>query len=168
MKKYCIRKMEKADIAVYQREMFDILAESMSKIDPSEMITEEDFVSWAEYMENHCESGQGHVILIFNEDDLCGYFQYSLTNETWMMEEIQFKSAYQGSGMFSQLYRYLVTVIPANTQFVEAYANKNNTKSQVVLKHLGLQVMGENKSGRSFHFRGDYQKIREMYSADIR
>ena len=35
-------------------------------------------------------------------------------------------------------------------------ADKNNTKSQNILKHLGLQNVGMNKNGNSYHYRGDF------------
>jgi hypothetical protein len=76
-----------------------------------------------------------------------------------MMEEIQFKLEYHGSGMFKQLYRYLITIIPPDTKHVEAYANKRNEKSQLILKLLGLEVIGENKNGNSWNFKGKYNTL---------
>lgn len=37
---------------------------------------------------------------------------------------------------------------------VEAYAHKDNIKSQMILSHLGLYKNGENKNGTSYHFVG--------------
>ena len=105
-------------------------------------------------------------ILIICEDMLCGYFQYSLTDTTFIMEEIQFKKEYQGCGLFSELYRYLTTIIPIQTKFVEAFSSKENIKSQEILKHLGLTVIGENKNGKSLHFKGEYKALLERYSGE--
>lgn len=62
------------------------------------------------------------------------------------MDEIQFKKEYQGCGLFDELYHYLTTVIPAGTRYVEAFARKENLKSQGILEHLGLSVVGESKT----------------------
>lgn len=144
--------------------MFALLYANMSVIAPTGNTYEEDFAYWSTCMTPVLEEGRSSVILLLHEDELCGYFQYSINNDTFMMEEIQFGPAYQGSGMFHELYRYLTSVVPIETKYVEAYANKKNEKSQGVLKHLGLKVIGENKNGKSYHFRGDYQKLYERYS----
>ena len=81
-----------------------------------------------------------------------------------MMEEIQFKEAYHGSGLFGDLYRYLIPRLPADIQAVEAYADKRNRKSLAVLAHLGLTVMGENKNGISYRLRGSYAELKSRYA----
>ena len=81
-----------------------------------------------------------------------------------MMEEIQFKPAYRGSGLFGDLYRYLIPRLPADIQAVEAYADKRNAKSLAVLAHLGLSVIGENKNGISYRLRGSYAELKNKYT----
>lgn len=76
------------------------------------------------------------------------------------MDEIQFKKEYQGCGLFAELYHYLTTVIPAGTRYVEAFARKENLKSQGILEHLGLSVVGESKNGNSLHFKGELRLCR--------
>ena len=46
---------------------------------------------------------------------------------------------------------------------MEAYAHKKklNYKSQGILEHLGLQRIGENGNGSSFHYRGLYRDLRD-------
>ena len=89
---------------------------------------------------------------------------YSVKDKTFRMEEIQFKKEFQGSGLFAALYRYLITIIPEDTEYVDAYSGKNNIKSQEILTHLGLTAVGENKNGRSYYFKGEYKKLLERYS----
>lgn len=43
------------------------------------------------------------------------------------------------------------------------YANKNNMKSQGILKRLGLTIDGENKNGNSYHFSGKYDNLLKWY-----
>ena len=79
------------------------------------------------------------------------------------MEEIQLRDRYKGTGVFGKLYAYLTRIIPEDTELVEAYANKSNHKSIAVLHHLGLEIVGENKNGISYHFRGRYENILRRY-----
>ena len=80
-----------------------------------------------------------------------------------MMEEIQFTEKYKVTGIFRELYSYLTEIIPRDTEFVEAYADKRNKKSIEVLTHLGLEIIGENKNKVSYHFRGRYENILSKY-----
>ena len=80
-----------------------------------------------------------------------------------MMEEIQLLPEYQGKGVFQKLYKHLAGIVPKNIPYVEAYVHKKNLKSQGILKHLGLDIIGENKSGNSYHYRGDCQKLLSIH-----
>lgn len=102
--------------------------------------------------------------MIFCEDKLCGFFQYFVNDTTFRMDEIQFKKEYQGCGLFAELYHYLTTVIPAGTRYVEVFARKEHLKSQGILEHLGLSVVGESKNGNSLHFKSEYKALSERYS----
>ena len=79
------------------------------------------------------------------------------------MDELQFRPAEQGSGLFGQLFRYLVAVLPGEIKYAEADALKDNHKVQAVLGHLGLAAVRESQNGRSLHFRGEYKTLMELY-----
>ena len=142
-------------------ELYDILYGNMSVIAPTGSSYEEDKQSWLPCIVSALENPQRKILLIYGEAGLAGLFMFSLKNETFLMEEIQFKPEYQGVGLFGRLYRYLFGLIPSDTDFVEAYAHKKNSKSQRILTYLGLQCIGENKSGTNLHFRGSYQELKE-------
>ena len=141
--------------------MFDILAGNMRIIAPTGDSYEEDRRIWLAEAVPAFE----HVILIFDDDRLVGYFQYRLQDNTLRMDEIQFAKPYQGSGLFRRLYQYITTIIPQDTQRVAACANKMNQKAQNILEYLGLQRIGENKNGKSFIYSGEYQAILEKYGS---
>jgi RimJ/RimL family protein N-acetyltransferase len=164
MNHFIFKQMKNEDIPIYTNEIFSILANNMREIAPTGNTYEEDYKIWLNCAVPAWCEGKCSVILIFDGDILCGYFQYSFSGTTFRMEEIQFKPKYQGSGLFAELYHHLTTIIPADTKNVEAFANKENIKSQAILKHLGLINIGENKNGRSFHFKGEYKSLSERYS----
>jgi hypothetical protein len=49
-------------------------------------------------------------------------------------------------------------------KIVEAYANKKNNKSKNILCHLGLNIIGNNKSGHSYHFQGSFESLMKWYN----
>ena len=164
MKHFKFKQMETEDIFIYLDEIFAILANNMRAIAPTGNSYDEDYKIWSEYAVPAWREGKNNVILIFDGDVLCGFFQYSLNGTTFRMEEIQFKQEYQGSGLFAELYHYLTTIIPKETKYVDAFSRKENIKSQQILKHLGLAAIGENKNGKSLHFKGEYKVILERYA----
>ena len=80
-----------------------------------------------------------------------------------MMEEIQFKRDYWGTGLFRKLYEFIANEIKPSAEFVEAYAHTANVKSQSILRHLGLVPVGANGNGNSIHFRGDCRELMNKY-----
>ena len=146
-------------------EIFGILATNMRVIAPTGLTYEEDRAQWMACVPPALTKDARQMVLIYAGDELVGFFQYYVTADhaVFMMEEIQFKEAFRGSGLFGELYRFLIPKLPADIVSVEAYADKRNTKSLGVLGHLGLTVIGENKNGISWHLRGDFAVLKEKY-----
>lgn len=142
--------------------LFKILHSNMSVIAPTGNSFEEDLALWSAAFKMQLNDDARQVVLIY-DNELIGYFQYSLKDKTFMMEDIQFAKAYQGTGVFRKLYSYLVRIVPSDMLYAEAYVSKQNEKSQNVCKHLGLKIIGENKNGLSYHLRGDYSEILKKY-----
>ena len=155
--------LRKTDAESVLPELFEILHSNMSRIAPTGNSYEEDFSMWISCIKSALEKEPRQILLLRDKEQLAGYFQYYVNNGIFTMEEIQFRDPYKGTGIFAELYRYLVKVIPEDTTFVEAYANKRNEKSIAVLTHLGLEIIGENKNGISFHFRGRYENLVRRY-----
>ena len=159
------RFLEKPPAPEILDEIFDILATNMRVIAPTGLTYEEDKAQWMSCVPPALEQEARQMVLIYASDDLAGFFQYYVTadHNVFMMEEIQFKEAYRGSGLFGELYRFLIPKLPADIVYVEAYADKRNTKSLAVLEHLGLTVIGENKNKISWHLQGDFAVLKEKY-----
>lgn len=160
------RYLQKPPSPAILEEIFTILAANMRVIAPTGMTYEEDRAQWLSCVPPALEKEARQIILIYDRDELIGFFQYYVTadHSIFMMEEIQFKAAYHGSGLFGDLYRYLIPRLPADIQAVEAYADKRNRKSLAVLAHLGLTVVGESKNGISYRLRGSYAELRARYA----
>ena len=146
-------------------DMFRILYSNMNTIMPTGNSFDEDFSVWMTYAVPTMQEKNRKVIFLYADDMLVGYFQYSLNAESGslFMEEMQIRTEYQGSGLFSAFYSWLVRQLPDSIQTVEAYAGKINYKSQAVLEHLGLRKVGENRTGKSYHYKGDYAFLLQKY-----
>jgi len=144
--------------------LFEILYNNMEAIVPTGEPYENAIVDWLNRMKPALTKDPRQILLLIDGEKIAGYFQYYVNDGTFMMEEIQFCEEYKGSGLFAELYRYLVEIIPSETAVMEAYAHKNNSKSMAVLEHLGLGIIGENKNGNCWHYRGRYENLVRRYS----
>ena len=154
--------LNKSQFDKYSNEIFDILSSNMSIIAPTGNSRNEDFAAWNDAVSEGIKKDNRHIVLIFEEETkhIIGFFQYCTTVDAFMMEEIQLRPDFQGKyNIFRDLYSFVLKNISTDLLYVEAYANKLNYKSIGILKTLGLKAVGENKSGKSFRFRGDFKDL---------
>lgn len=144
-------------------ELFQILYTNMNAIAPTGGDYKQDLAVWRDYIAPAVQEGRCRIVRMLCNGELAGYFQYHTSEDSFMMEEIQIKPAYQGTGLFRELYRWLKNELPTGLAYVEAYANKKNLKSQGILESLGLERIGENQSGSSYLYRGSYEKLWERF-----
>ena len=156
--------LNKADFSVFARQIFDILADNMTVIAPTGNTREEDYNLWFDAVSGGLQREERQIILIKDTETLVGFFQYYINADTFMMEEIQFKPAYQGKGVFRALYGFIIPHIREDIELVEAYASTGNEKSIGILEKFGLINIGLNKNGRSYHFKGHYSELLKWYN----
>lgn len=143
--------------------LFDVLYANMSKIVPTGNSYKEDKRVWLSCVAPAIQRENRQIVLMYVDDALAGYFQYYISNSILMVEEIQIKPAYQRTRLLFWFYKFMKSVIPKDTAFIEAYAQKPNMNSQSVIRSLGMECIGENKNGLAWHYRGDCQKLFERF-----
>lgn len=160
---YNFRYADKNNVKEILPLLFSILHSNMSVIAPTGNSYEDDYKIWLSNIVPAMEKDARQIVLMFCGDELAGYFQYYVNDvsSSLMMEEIQIKEKYQGTGLFSDFYRWLVSKLPKDIKFVEAYSHKNNCKSQNILEHLRLIKTGENSS--LFYYKGSYNSLLKRY-----
>ncbi len=146
--------------------LFSILYDNMSRISPTGNSREQDFLFWFEANKEELENSNRHIIVSALKEtrEIVGYFQYTVQNNVFLMEDIQIRKTYQGKyNIFEKIYGLVLANMREDVDVVEAYANKKNTKSIGILGKLGLSIVGENKNGASYHFRGTYTDLWNWY-----
>lgn len=138
--------------------MFDILFSNMSRIAPTGADYEEDRRVWTEYMSIPAPGRR--ILLMFSEDTLAGYCQYSVHDDMLLVEEIEVAAEYQRTMLFPLFFRHAVSILPGGVSRVEAYINKGNLNSRRIAEKLGMEAVGENKSGTSLLYRGNISNLR--------
>ena len=156
------RYADKSSVDALLPDLFDILYGNMNEIAPCGKSRDEMFAEWFYEVSPAMKKAPRQIVLMLDGDEIIGYFQYYTREEMLMMEEIQIKKAYHGSGIFRQLYTWLIDALPDTLETVEAFADRRNTKSRAVLAHLGLCELEEVRNG-ILHFRGEYKNIKDKY-----
>ncbi len=155
--------LKKSDFSFVANIIFNILADNMNVIAPTGNSIEEDYRCWYDAVSVGLQREERQIILIKDNGKIIGFFQYYINADTFMMEEIQFKTEYQGKGIFRELYGFVFSNIKKDIEFVEANASINNVKSIGILEKFGLSNIGLNKNGRSYHFKGRYSDLITWY-----
>ena len=139
--------LDKNCIWSYMPKLYNILHANMSIIAPTGNTYEEDYISWSKANAEEIKSPQRGIILIHANNEIVGFFKYSIpSNEVFFMEEIQISIEYQQRyGIFRLLYLYMAKILPDSIEYVYAYSNKRNLKSQAILQKLGLVIIEERK-----------------------
>lgn len=144
-------------------QMYDILHSNMSRIAPTGNSYDEDKQLWLSFMKSSPSDGQ-QIILMYVDEILAGYFQYSINKDTMVIEEIEIKPDHQRTALFYRFFKYAVSIAPKDTLYVEAYINKNNSNSQTIAGKLGMRIIEENKNGSSWHLRGELKEFTRRFA----
>ncbi len=148
---------------IFLPRMFAILHTNMTAIAPSDATYREDMEMWLSYIQPALEQGKVRVLLMLAGEELAGYFQYSIRGETMLADEVEIKPEYQRTMLFYRCCQFLLADVPAGIQFLESYVDKTNLNSLCIHRKLGMEIIGENKSGRSWRMRGDMAAISRRF-----
>ena len=158
--------LDKNEFNKISKKIYYILHKNMSLITPTGNTFEFDYREWFNAVSEGLKQVSRNIILFYFDDILIGFFQYYTNKEgIFMMEEIQITPSYQGKkyNVFRELFSYLFSILPASIKKVQAFAHKKNQKSISILHYMGLNIIGENKRGDSYHFEGTYDKFMNWY-----
>lgn len=155
--------LSKPDFPHIARDIFDILENNMSRIAPTGLTAEENYRCWYSSVSEGLKKAPRQIVLIQDGGKLIGFFQYYTNSETFMMEEFQLRPEYHGTGIFRALYAFVIPCIPEHPPCIEAYASIRNDRSIGILQKLGLKKQNLNKTGHSWHFKGDYADFLRWY-----
>lgn len=151
----------------YAEALFSVLYDNMSWIAPIGNSREEAFSCWFDANKKELKNENRHIIIIVQKEinEIAAFFKYSVQNDVFFMEEIQIRKSYQGKyNLFEKIYKFVFDNMRDGVRTVEAYADKRNIKSVGILRKLGLTIVGENKTGISYHFRGAYADLLNWYN----
>lgn len=157
-------KIDGGNFRQYSRELFDILADNMTKIAPTGNSREQDFATWVDAVHQRLEREACGVTAFRHAGGIVAYFQYSSRDNILFIEEVEIKSDFQRRyNILGKMIKLLPDIVPPNTRFVRAYANKNNNVSLENLRKAGFEIVGTSKNGRSYLHEADYTALTKRF-----
>lgn len=155
MGKFSFRYLRVEELEQQLPQVFDILYTNMTALAPSGESYQDDRRMWESYIVPALKAGSVQLLLMFAEENLAGYAQYSLRENTLLMDEVEIKPEYQRTMLFYRFCQYMMGMIPEEICYIESYVNKKNQNSLSIHSKLGLTIVGENRSGSSWRMRGE-------------
>lgn len=141
-------------------QLFDLLYENMAEIAPSGLSYEAEKQQFLSNVRPAMEKAPRQIVLMYDGDALAGYLQYYINNGIFMVEEIQIRKGFRSTSLFAQLWKFMAEVIPADTQYIEAYADKRNLPSRRLMEKLGMEPVKYCSYSHLLHFRGTLNELR--------
>ena len=141
-------------------QLFDLLYENMAEIAPSGLSFEAEKHQFLSNVRPAMEKAPRQIVLMYDGDALAGYLQYYINNGIFMVEEIQIRKGFRSTSLFAQLWKFMAEMIPVDTQYIEAYADKRNLPSRRLMEKLGMEPVKDGSYSHLLHFRGTLNKLR--------
>lgn len=163
MNKYNFKFLDKKKTKEIIPIIFDILYENMSKITIFKGKYEIEKAKFLACISPAMLKEKRQIVLFYDKDFLIGYAQYFVNNQVFRVEEIQIISKYQRTMLLYQFCKFIKTVIPKDTLYIEAYAHKLNTNSQALIKSVGMKLIDEDKESNTYHYKGYYRYLYERF-----
>lgn len=139
--------------------LFRILHTNMSSLAPTGCTYEEDRDLWLSYILPELKFGNKQILLMILEDSVVGYAQYSVSGDTLGMDEVEILPRYQRTKVFYKFCQHMIDILPEPIQFISSYVRKENLNSISIQEGLNMERIGENKSGTSWIYRGEREKV---------
>ncbi len=140
--------------------LFDLFYENMKDIVPLDHSYEEEKREWLSNVLPAIDKAPRQIILCFSDNVFAGYVQYYTRNELLMIEEVQVKPQFWRTRVFYKMCRFLMQSLPSEIEIIEAYANKQNLNSQMIMRNLGMVRVDEKEDFPFIHLRGNAQEIK--------
>ena len=148
----------------YAEFLFDILADNMTKIAPTQNSRDEDFKIWFTNLQQRLLENKSCVIAFLYHENIVGYLQYSVSKNTLIIEEVEISTKFLVKyNILGSAIKLLFEIAPENIVYIEAYANKNNKVSTQLLKKAGFEIIGTNKTKTSFLHRAVYSDLAKRF-----
>lgn len=137
-------------------ELFDILYENMEPVVPFDGGYQEERAEWIACVGAALRKPPRQILLLCAGEQLAGFCMYYINGDTMMVEEVQIRGEYQKTVLSAELFRFIRQHLLPKTGCLEAYADRRNTASQLLMRKLGMELIGDD--GRFVHFRMDTSK----------
>lgn len=154
MRKITFREMQQREALDMLPQLFSILHTNMTKIAPTECSYEEDQKLWLDYLLPAVRAERCRILLMYAGETLAGYFQYSIQGDTLLADEVEIRPEYQRTMVFYRFCQFMMAEIPTQVRYITSYVRKDNKNSLSIHEALGMERIGENKIGTSWHYRG--------------
>lgn len=140
-------------------ELFDLLYRNMEQITPFAQPYETEKRQWVRCLEEALQKPPRQMVLLYHNCKLAGFCMFYINGGVLMMEEVQIQREFQRSTLVVELYRFLKGILPGDTVYVEAYADKRNLNSRRMMEKHGMEPVAGTQDADFIRYRGTVSSI---------
>lgn len=155
--------MNKSEKETWLPRLFDLLHENMKTVAPSELPREQEKRVYCANVSRALEKEPRQILLCQEDNCLVGFVQYYTRGDLLMVEEVQLRRDYQRGMLLRRIVGYLTQTLPEDIRYVEAYADRRNSRSLLMMKKLGMQLLPGEEESPYVHLRGSAGEIRRAF-----
>lgn len=139
---------------VWLPRMFTLYDSNMRRIAPSGLPFEREREAFLRELSPALDKAPRRVLLACSGDRLLGYIQYYTRDTLLMIEEVQVDREYHRTRLFYRMCCALIGALPHGIATVEAYADRRNLDSVVMMNRLGMKVIDDPSASPFLHLSG--------------
>ena len=156
-----IKYLSKKEIITLLDDMYKIISTNMKNIIDTGNSNAENYINWKNSMYEELKKSNKRWVGAFENKKLIGYFLYKINFDSLNIDEIQIIKEHQGDGYtFKNLFKTILNEkLDKNDFKITTYVNKNNDKSNAIVKKLGFNILEVKERG--IKYTASYNKILE-------
>ena len=144
-----VRLLDKERELCLMEKLFDLMRENMP-----ESVSQWEKENWLAEVIPALKKAPRQIALLYCKGVLAGFCMYYINSEKLMVEELQIRKEYRQTILAVELYRFLKEILPKDTLYVEAYADKDNRISRNLMEKHGMRPVGVTPDGSCIHYKG--------------
>ena len=144
-----VRLLDKERELCLMEKLFDLMRENMP-----ESVSQWEKENWLAEVIPALKKVPRQIALLYCKGVLAGFCMYYINSEKLMVEELQIRKEYRQTILAVELYRFLKEILPKDTLYVEAYADKDNRISRNLMEKHGMRPVDATPDGSCIHYKG--------------
>lgn len=121
------------------------------------------YVLWQERMTAALDDPQRYLLLLYGQDKLAGYVQYSLQEDVVLLEYAVVAPEWQSTPLFRMGCQYLLQQLPPHIRYLDDWVSRQRPAAIDVNRRIGMETVGETENGAYVRMRAQIPDVKKLF-----